>query len=129
MGAGTDAARDASAAASPNVNLTEGGLRSILERTKATNTGFLSFLEANKNYETNRGSDHANVNHTQFKNAWGQNYDTNYFMVKNINRSNMSDAEKQLAKQKLFKNYSEEQLQEYKQKAINLKRLERGDYQ
>jgi len=129
MGAGTDAARDANAAASPNVNITEGGLKSILERSKATNTAYKAFLKANEKYEAKRGIDNANANHTQFKNAWASNYDPNIFILQNIHDSNKSEAEKQLEVNKLFKGMSKENIKKFTEKAHNIEALMRGEYQ
>jgi len=129
MGAGTDAARDANAAASPNVNITEGGLKSILERSKATNTAYKAFLKANEKYEAKRGIDNANANHTQFKNAWASNYDPNIFILQNIHDSNKSEAEKQLEVNKLFKGMSKENIKKFTEKAHNIEALMSGEYQ
>lgn len=128
MGAGTDAANEAVAKTQGNADLTEGGLRSILQRISATNTAWKDYTKANMAYEKNRGIYGANVNHEQFKKAWAANYDTNIFILQNIHDSNLSKADKELEAQKLFKGMSDAQMKEFERKAKNIHALENGTY-
>jgi DNA-binding XRE family transcriptional regulator len=128
MGAGTDAANEAVAKTQGNADLTEGGLRSILQRISATNTAWKDYTKASMAYESNRGIYGANVNHEQFKKAWASNYDTNIFILQNIYDSNLSKSEKELEAQKLFKGMSDAQMKEFERKAKNIHALENGSY-
>jgi hypothetical protein len=128
MGAGTDAANEAVAKTQGNADLTEGGLRSILQRISATNTAWKDYTKASMAYESNRGIYGANVNHEQFKKAWAANYDTNIFILQNIHDSNLSKADKELEAQKLFKGMSDAQMKEFERKARNIHALENGNY-
>jgi len=128
MGAGTDQAKSDVAKTQGNPNLTVEALKSILERAKATNTGFKNYTKAIDAYEKKRGIDNANANHPQFKAAWADNYDPNIFILQNIHDSNKSDAEKELETAKLFKGMSKEQIKEFRKKAYNIDALMRGDY-
>jgi hypothetical protein len=128
MGAGTDQAKSDVAKTQGNPNLTVEALKSILERAKATNTGFKNYTKAIDAYEKKRGIDNANANHPQFKAAWADNYDPNIFILQNIHDSNKSDAEKELETAKLFKGMSKEQIKEFRKKAHNIDALMRGDY-
>ena len=128
MGAGTDAANEAVNKTQGNADLTEGGLRSILQRISATNTAWKDYTKASNAYEKNRGIYGANVNHEQFKKAWASNYDTNIFILQNIYDSNMSKADKELEAQKLFKGMSDAQMKEFERKAKNIHALENGSY-
>jgi hypothetical protein len=128
MGAGTDAAKEAVTKTQGNADLTEGGLRSILQRVSATNTAFQQYMKASSAYEKSRGINNANVNYEQFKKAWAENYDTNIFILQNIDKSNMSKSEKELEAQKLFKGMSKAQMEEFQKKAKNIYALENGNY-
>ena len=128
MGAGTDAANEAVSKTQGNADLTEGGLRSILQRVSATNTAFQQYMKASSAYEKSRGLENANVNHAQFKKAWAENYDTNIFILQNIDKSNLSKSEKELEAQKLFKGMSKAQMEEFQKKARNIYALENGNY-
>jgi hypothetical protein len=128
MGAGTDQAKSDVATTTGNPDLTVGGLTSILERAKATNTAFQQYMKAVAAYEKSRGLESANVNHEQFKKAWAENYDTNIFILQNIDKSNLSKSEKELEAQKLFKGMSKVQMEEFQKKAKNIYALENGNY-
>jgi hypothetical protein len=128
MGAGTDQAKSDVAKTQGNPNLTVEALKSILERAKATNTGFKNYTKAISEYEKKRGIDNANANHPQFKAAWADNYDPNIFILQNIHDSNKSDAEKELETNRLFKEMSKEEIKEFRKKAHNIDALMRGDY-
>ena len=128
MGASTDQANSDVKETQGNPNLTVGALKSILERAKATNTAWEGYTKANLAYEKSRGINGANVNHEQFKKAWASNYDTNVFILQNIYNSNMSKAEKELERDKLFKGMSDSQIKEFERKAKNIHALENGTY-
>ena len=127
MGAGTDASQEAVNKTQGNVDLTEGGLRSILQRVSATNTAWNDYLTATQKYENKRGP-YANVNHEQFKKAWASNYDTNVFILQNIHDSNLPETQKQLEISKLFKVMSASEIEKFRTKAKNIDALMKGEY-
>ena len=127
MGAGTDAAQEAVNKTQGNVDLTEGGLRSILQRVSATNTAWNDYSTATQKYENKRGP-YANVNHEQFKKAWASNYDTNVFILQNIHDSNLPETQKQLETSKLFKGMSASEIEKFRTKAKNIDALMKGEY-
>jgi hypothetical protein len=49
-------------------------------------------------------------------------------MIQNINRSDKSEAEKQLERQKVLKGVTESEMKILRGKAENIKRLEQGNY-
>jgi hypothetical protein len=128
MGAGTDAANEAVSKTQGNADLTEGGLRSILQRVSATNTAFQQYMKASSAYEKSRGLQNANVNHAQFKKAWASNYDTNVFILQNIHDSNLPETQKQLEISKLFKGMSASEIEKFRTKAKNIDALMKGEY-
>jgi len=129
MGVDTDAARETGKIASGSENITAGALQGIVERADATNTAVIAFNKGLDNYEGKRQRSHAYVNTRQFKQAWTDNYDPRIFMIQNINRSDASEAQKQLERQKVLKGVTESEMNILRQKAENIKRLEQGNYQ
>ena len=124
MGAKTDAADADVKAASGNVDLTREGLQAIVDRTDASNTAVKAFQKGLKRY-TDQGLNGI-VHADKFKEAWGDNYDVRVFKAMNINRSNLSKAQKDLERQKLLKGLSDAELKELRDKAANIERLENG---
>lgn len=124
MGAKTDAADADVKAASGNVDLTREGLQAIVDRTDASNTAVKAFQKGLKRYSDQglNGIVHAD----KFKEAWADNYDVRIFKAMNIERSNMSKAQKDLERQKLLKGLSDKDLKDLREKAANIERLENG---
>jgi hypothetical protein len=124
MGAKTDAADADVKAASGNVDLTREGLQAIVDRTDASNTAVKAFQKGLKRY-TDQGLNGI-VHADKFKEAWGDNYDVRVFKAMNINRSNLSKAQKDLERQKMLKGLSDAELKDLRDKAANIERLENG---
>ena len=129
MGVDTDAARETGKIASGSENITAGALQGIVDRADATNSAVIAFNKGLDNYEGKRSRNHAYINARQFKQAWADNYDPKIFMIQNINRSDASEAQKQLERQKVLKGISESEMNILRKKAENIKRLEQGNYQ
>ena len=124
MGAKTDAADADVKAAGANTDLTREGLQGIIDRTDASNTAVKAFQKGLKRYSDQglNGIVHAD----KFKEAWADNYDVRLFKAMNIDRSNMSKAQKDLERQKFLKGLSDDELRDLRKKATNIERLENG---
>jgi hypothetical protein len=124
MGAKTDQGDADVKAAGANVDLTREGLQGIMDRTDASNTAVKAFQKGLKRY-TDQGLNGI-VHADKFKEAWGDNYDVRVMKAMNIDRSNMSKAQKDLERQKLIKDLSNAELKDLRDKAANIERLENG---
>jgi len=125
MGAKTDAASADVKAASGKADLTREALQGIVDRTDASNTAVKAFQKGLKQY-TDQGINGI-VHADKYKQAWADNYDVRIFKAMNVDRSNMSKAQKDLERQKLIKGLSDKQLKDLQEKAANIEQLERGD--
>ena len=128
MGAKSDAGAEEIAKTQANPNMTIGGMVYALNRVQDTNKAYKEFIKASKKYDEKRGVDTANANYQQFKDAWGDNYDSKIFTIMNINDSNKSKEEKKEAVKKLITGMSKEQLIKFKEKANNIEAFIKGDY-
>ena len=129
MGVTTDAQTANVAKASGDIAITPEALRDVARTTKASGLALSAYNSALDNYIAKRGPVTGNANAVAFRDAWSNNYDPKVFLVRDINSSTMSPAEKQLELQRITKGLNDQQLRDLQTKATNIKRMERGDYQ
>ena len=102
-------------------------LAKIIERADATRLAAQLYnqgLSAYKQRDPLNSAIHAD----RFQQAWKDNYDPRIFMVDNINNSNMSAKEKKDQIKRIIGIAPDKELQQLKQKAINIRRLQTGDF-
>lgn len=128
MGAGTDQAKADVSKITGNENITPEALKGIMDRFEATSTAVEAFHNGLKALRQRRGDINGSIQAEDFKSVWAQNYDPRIFMLRNINKSDMTSSEKQAARAKLGEGMSPEQYEEFKKKAANIERLEKGLY-
>lgn len=102
-------------------------LAKIVERTDATRLAAQMYnqgLSSYKGKDTYNSSIHAD----NFQQAWKSNYDPRIFMVENINASDRTPKQKQDDIKRIIGIATPTELQDLKQKAINIRRLQTGDF-
>jgi hypothetical protein len=102
-------------------------LAKIVERTDATRLAAQMYnqgLSAYKSKDPLNSAIHAD----NFQQSWKSNYDPRIFMVENINASNASPEEKQKQIKRIIGMATPAELQQLKQKATNIRRLQTGDF-
>ena len=127
MGADTDAARQTSAVANGSADIDPKALAKIVERADATRLAAQMYnqgLSAYKQRDPLNSAIHAD----RFQQAWKDNYDPRIFLVDNINQSNRTPQEKQAEIRKIVGIATPQELAQLKQKAINIRRLQTGDF-
>jgi len=129
MGVTTDQQAANVAKATGDIAITPDALRDVARNTKASSLALVDFNKAFANYIAKRGPVTGNANAVAFRDAWGNNYDPKIFLVRDINASNMSKTQKELELSRITKGLSDDKLRELQTKALNIKRLERGDYE
>jgi len=124
LGATTDASRETTSKTSPNANLSEKGLASILDRIDADTTNIMQFNKGLGSYIDKKGNTNGHLNALSYKDAWTNNFDADVFKYHNIAKSNMSKEEKEKAKKELLKG---KDIKDFENKLHNLHRLEQGE--
>jgi hypothetical protein len=102
-------------------------LAKIVERTDATRLAAQMYnqgLSSYKGKDTYNSSIHAD----NFQQAWKSNYDPRIFMVENINASDRTAKQKQEDIKRIIGIATPTELRDLKQKAINIRRLQTGDF-
>ena len=102
-------------------------LAKIVERTDATRLAAQMYnqgLSSYKGKDTYNSSIHAD----NFQQAWKSNYDPRIFMVENINASDRTAKQKQEDIKRIIGIATPAELRDLKQKAINIRRLQTGDF-
>lgn len=102
-------------------------LAKIVERTDATRLAAQMYnqgLSSYKGKDTYNSSIHAD----NFQQAWKSNYDPRIFMVENINASDRTPKQKQEDIKRIIGIATPTELRDLKQKAINIRRLQTGDF-
>ena len=102
-------------------------LAKIVERTDATRLAAQMYNQGLSSYKTKDPLNSA-IHADNFQQSWKSNYDPRIFMVENINASNVSKEEKQKQIQRIIGLATPVELQQLKQKAINIRRLQTGDF-
>ena len=102
-------------------------LAKIVERTDATR---LAAQMYNQGLSAYKGRDpyNSHIHADNFQQAWKSNYDPRIFMVENINSSDRTAKEKQADIKRIIGIATPTELQQLKQKAINIRRLQTGDF-
>jgi hypothetical protein len=124
LGATTDASRETTSKTSPNANLSEKGLASILDRIDADTTNIMQFNKGLGSYIDKKGNTNGHLNALSYKDAWTNNFDADVFKYHNIAKSNMSKEEKAKAKKELLKG---KDITDFENKLHSLHRLEQGE--
>jgi len=102
-------------------------LAKIVERTDATRLAAQMYNQGLSSYKTKDPLNSA-IHADNFQQSWKSNYDPRIFMVENINASNASKEEKQKQIQRIIGLATPAELQQLKQKATNIRRLQTGDF-
>jgi len=102
-------------------------LAKIVERTDATRLAAQMYNQGLSAYKTKDPLNSA-IHADNFQQSWKSNYDPRIFMVENINASNASKEEKQKQIQRIIGLATPAELQQLKQKATNIRRLQTGDF-
>jgi hypothetical protein len=102
-------------------------LAKIVERTDATRLAAQMYNQGLSSY---KGKDPYNsaIHADNFQQAWKSNYDPRIFMVENINASDRTPEQKQQDIKRIIGIATPAELQQLKQKAINIRRLQTGDF-
>jgi hypothetical protein len=102
-------------------------LAKIVERTDATRLAAQMYNQGLSSY---KGKDPYNsaIHADNFQQAWKSNYDPRIFMVENINASDRTPKQKQEDIKRIIGISTPTELQQLKQKAINIRRLQTGDF-
>jgi len=102
-------------------------LAKIVERADATR---LAAQMYNQGLSAYKGKDPYNsaIHADNFQQAWKSNYDPRIFMVENINASDSKPEEKQKQIKRIIGMATPEELKQLRQKAINIRRLQTGDF-
>lgn len=102
-------------------------LAKIVERTDATR---LAAQMYNQGLSAYKGRDpyNSHIHADNFQQAWKSNYDPRIFMVENINASDRTAKEKQEDIKRIIGISTPTELKQLKQKAINIRRLQTGDF-
>jgi hypothetical protein len=102
-------------------------LAKIVERTDATRLAAQMYNQGLSSY---KGKDPYNsaIHADNFQQAWKSNYDPRIFMVENINASDRTPKQKQEDIKRIIGIATPAELQQLKQKAINIRRLQTGDF-
>ena len=125
LGAKTDASRETTNATSPNANLSEEGLKRIIDRIRADATNNIKFSSGYNNYIAKKGNVNGQLNGSSYQQAWVDNFDADVFKYMNIHsNSSLSKEEKDKEINKLF---TKKDLKEFKEKLHNLTKLEKGE--
>jgi len=126
LGGDTDAARESIKKISGGPDMTVAALQGIIDRVKASTLSLKKFNLGFDKYAKNTSTENANIHARQFRNAWVQNSDPLVFMAQSINASNKSAAEKEIMRQKILKDLTDQEITELGEKAANIKLLEAG---
>ena len=126
LGGDTDAARESIKKISGGPDMTVAALQGIIDRVKASTLSLKKFNLGFDKYAKNTSTENANIHARQFRNAWVQNSDPLVFMAQSINASNKSAAEKEMMRQKILKDLTDQEITELGEKAANIKLLEAG---
>lgn len=102
-------------------------LAKIIERADATRLAAQLYNQGLSTYKQ-RDPLNSAIHADRFQQAWKDNYDPRIFMVDNINNSNMSVKEKKDQIKRIIGIAPDKELQQLKQKAINIRRLQTGDF-
>ena len=102
-------------------------LAKIVERTDATRLAAQMYNQGLSAYKS-RDAYNSHIHADNFQQAWKSNYDPRIFMVENINSSNKTAKEKQDDIKRIVGIATPTELKELKQKAINIRRLQTGDF-
>jgi len=102
-------------------------LAKIVERTDATRLAAQMYNQGLSSY---KGKDPYNsaIHADNFQQAWKSNYDPRIFMVENINASDRTPKQKQEDIKRIIGIATPAELQQLKQKATNIRRLQTGDF-
>ena len=124
LGAKTDASRETTNATSPNANLSEEGLKRIIDRIEADATNNIKFSSGYNNYIAKKGNVNGQLNGSSYQQAWVDNFDADVFKYMNIHsNSSLSKEEKDKEINKLF---TKKDLVDFKKKLHRLTKLEKG---
>jgi hypothetical protein len=102
-------------------------LAKIVERTDATRLAAQMYNEGLSAYK-GRDPYNSHIHADNFQQAWKSNYDPRIFMVENINASDRTPKQKQDDIKRIIGIATPTELRELKQKATNIRRLQRGDF-
>jgi hypothetical protein len=102
-------------------------LAKIVERTDATRLAAQMYNQGLSAYKS-RDAYNSHIHADNFQQAWKSNYDPRIFMVENINSSNRTAKEKQDDIKRIIGISPPNEVQQLKQKAINIRRLQTGDF-
>ena len=102
-------------------------LAKIVERTDATRLAAQMYNEGLSAYK-GRDAYNSHIHADNFQQAWKSNYDPRIFMVENINASDRTPKQKQDDIKRIIGISTPTELRELKQKATNIRRLQRGDF-
>jgi len=102
-------------------------LAKIVERTDATRLAAQMYNQGLSSYK-GRDTYNSSIHADNFQQAWKSNYDPRIFMVENINASDRTPKQKQEDIKRIIGIATPAELQQLKQKAINIRRLQTGDF-
>jgi len=127
MGADTVNAQKTVETANGSADIDPRALAKIVERADATRLAVQMYNEGLSKYKT-RDPLNSAIHADRFQQAWKDNYDPRIFMVENINNSNLKPEEKQKDIKRILGIATEQELAKLREKATNLRKLQRGDF-
>jgi hypothetical protein len=120
-------AQNTVAVANGSADIDPKALAKIIERTDATRLAAQMYNQGLSSYKTKDPYNSA-IHADNFQQAWKSNYDPRIFMVENINASDRTPKQKQDDIKRIIGMATPAELQQLKQKAINIRRLQTGDF-
>ena len=127
MGANTDEARNAIKTITGSPNITREALSGIVDRVEASNEALKRYNRGFNAYKDKTSPENAYIHTRQFQQGWNANADPLVFMAQSIESSNKSPAEKELMRQKMLKDLTDDELKDLSRKKKNIEKLERGE--
>jgi hypothetical protein len=127
MGAPTDKARESIQTVTGSPNITREALSGIIDRVDASNESLKRYNKGFNEYSKNTSTENAYIHARNFQQAWQANSDPLVLMAQSIEASNKSPAEKEMMRQKMLKDLTDDELTALSRKKKNLEKLERGE--
>jgi len=127
MGAPTNEARESIKTITGSPDITREALNGIIDRVESSNEALKRYNKGFNEYAKKTSTENAYVHARNFQQGWQANSDPLVFMAQSIEASNKSPAEKELMRQKMLKDMTDEELKTLSRKKKNIEKLERGE--
>jgi hypothetical protein len=127
MGAPTDKARESIQTITGSPNITREALNGIIDRVEASNEALKRYNKGFNEYANKTSTENAYVHARNFQQAWQANADPLVLIAQSIEASNKSPAEKEIMRQKMLKDMTDDELKTLSRQKKNLEKLERGE--